>query len=741
MSSAARAAGALFTINAARQFINQISDVRGEFQQLEISFKTMLGSEKKANDLMTQLAKTAASTPFDLTGVATGAKQLLAYGFGLEKVNDTLIMLGNVASGISAPLTDIVYLYGTLRASGRVMAMDIRQFAGRGIPIYEELAKVLGVNVDAINEMVSSGKVGFKDVEKAFQNMTSEGGRFDNLMAQQAQSITGLKSNFRDAIDMAENDLGKKLQPAIESIIKSGINLAENYEEVGRKIAEIIAIYGTYKAALITINAIQKLNMLVLRQAVLEKNLAAAASITLSNAEAIAAARTKLLSIAQIGLAKSMKAVGAAMLANPYVLVAAAIAGIAFAIYKVVSAKSELEKATDRMESAMTDSEKAALSEQRELTRLKGQLEGAKKGTEEYNAIKDKIVRNYGKYDSTLYAEIERVGLLDDKYKSLCESIKSAFDLKHYEKFTEAQGEALDETMSNNLDKMYDKLTGKFGDELGSKYYSEIKSALLSSLDGKINANEQLSTDLLHIIYGADSDGYYENPALNRYYENIKKVIKATEDADKVARLKFGIDDTATDSNTGDVGEDGKKLKVQDKDYWEKKKQEAVDAKDALDISKENSEEWQKYEKDIAEAQSKIDKYSDKEEKKKDKPATSKQELSDRLKEIQDAKNQIKEQEINGEYEIWQAKINAMKDGYDKEKAQIELNYQKAITDNRRLAQEMIKAQQEVERKEWETANPDWKEKGKVFTPSTVSVSQLSQSQQSQLTDRGQCSL
>ena len=128
--------------------------------------------------------------------------------------------MGDVASGVGAPLNDIVYLYGTLNASGRVALMDIRQFAGRGIPIYEELAKVLGIAKERVNDFASAGKISFEHVEQAFKNMTSEGGRFNNLMEKQSASIVGLKANLGDAIDTAKNDLGKKLQPLFESTLK-----------------------------------------------------------------------------------------------------------------------------------------------------------------------------------------------------------------------------------------------------------------------------------------------------------------------------------------------------------------------------------------------------------------------------------------------------------------------------------------------------------------------------------------
>ena len=117
-----------------KNLLSSIVQTRGQFQQLEIAFGTMLQSEEKAATLMQQMVDTAAKTPFDLLGVAEGAKQLMAYGVSAEKVNDTLVRLGNIASGLSIPLNDIVYLYGTTMVQGRLYAQDVRQFTGRGIP-------------------------------------------------------------------------------------------------------------------------------------------------------------------------------------------------------------------------------------------------------------------------------------------------------------------------------------------------------------------------------------------------------------------------------------------------------------------------------------------------------------------------------------------------------------------------------------------------------------------------------
>lgn len=230
--------------------LQSIVQTRGQFQQLEIAFGTMLKSESKAKVLMDDLVVTAAKTPFDLQGIANSAKQMMAYGSTAESVVDELVMLGNVASGVGAPLGEIAYLYGTLRTQGRAYAMDIRQFAGRGIPIYEELAKILGVTKDQVSALVSEGKVGFADVEKVFQNLTSSTGMYYNLMEKQSKSLTGMISNLGDAWDSALNKLGTDNQDVFAGAISGAIYAVEHFEEILRIVKAITIAYGSYRAAI-----------------------------------------------------------------------------------------------------------------------------------------------------------------------------------------------------------------------------------------------------------------------------------------------------------------------------------------------------------------------------------------------------------------------------------------------------------------------------------------------------------
>lgn len=247
-----QAAGMAFlSIDMAKRLATEMVSVYGTFQQLDIAFKTMLQSGDKAKKLMGELTNFAAVTPFNLVDVGKGAKQLLAYGTKVESIKTELEMLGNVASGVSVPLGDLIYLYGTLRSQGRAYTVDIRQFAGRGIPIYEELAKVLNVNVGEVNGLVEAGKVGFPQVERAFQNMTNQGGMFFNLMQEQSKSVTGQISNLRDKIDMMFNELGQSNDEFINMGIDGVSLLVEHYKEVGTTLGVLVTMYGIHKTALI----------------------------------------------------------------------------------------------------------------------------------------------------------------------------------------------------------------------------------------------------------------------------------------------------------------------------------------------------------------------------------------------------------------------------------------------------------------------------------------------------------
>lgn len=385
-----------------KQLATEIVTVRGQFQQLEIAFSTMLKSKEKADKLMAELVDIAAKTPFDLQGVASSAKQMLAYGSQAENVGDELIMLGNVAAGVGAQLSEIAYLYGTLRTQGRAYAVDIRQFAGRGIPIYEELAKVLGVTKDEVAGFVTAGKVGFKEVEQAFKNMTSESGIYYNLMQEQSKSLTGQISNLGDAWDTMLNNIGKGTQGIASAGISGLKYLVENYENVGKILVSLVAAYGAYRTAIMLSTVAASKHTL--------------AEIALINVRVLAR--------------KAQLALNAAMLTNPYVVIATAIGGLVAALFMFT-------KTTKSVEDVLTDLDNATNNFSKNVNNVDTLISEYEQLSTKTNRTKDENDR-LNTVMNTLASTVNNVGAKFDEYGNIID-----VNIEKVKEFSEAQKEAL----------------------------------------------------------------------------------------------------------------------------------------------------------------------------------------------------------------------------------------------------------------------------------------------------------
>jgi len=321
----AKGALAFFTFSQAKAFVNQVIEVRSQFQQLEISFGTMLKSKEKANALMSQMTELAAKTPFSLQEVSEGAKRLLAFQVPAEEVTETLRRMGDVASGLGVPMGQLIHVYGQVKAQGRLLTNDLYQFMNAGIPIIAELSKVVGKSETEIKEMVSAGKIGFTEIQAVIKNMTNEGGLFYNLMAEQSKSLGGQISNLRDNFDQMLNEIGKSSEGVVSGAIQGVSFLVENYQTVGKLIAGLIATYGTYRTAVLVNIALTKGWAIAAKEDAIAKGIQTLA--------------TKAATVAT-------GALNAVMMANPYVLVATAVVGLATSYILLRDNTTAAEKAT-----------------------------------------------------------------------------------------------------------------------------------------------------------------------------------------------------------------------------------------------------------------------------------------------------------------------------------------------------------------------------------------------------------
>ncbi|WP_333675980.1 tape measure protein [Barnesiella intestinihominis] len=741
MTKAAAAFGAGFT---AKELIQNIIQARGEIQQLEVAFTTMLGSSEKANVLMAQLIETAVKTPFELRDVADGARQLLAYGFAAEDVNQTLIRLGDIAAGLSIPLGDLIYVYGTTMTQGRLYTRDLIQFTTRGIPMIDELAKQLGVGKSEIQGLIEAGQVGFPEVQKVIESLTNEGGKFGGLMEAQSKTITGQISNIKDSFFIMLNDIGKANEGIINDALSSVSYLIENYEKVGKILIELVGTYGAYRTALITISAIENLRY----QATL----------------AHMAGLTKMQAIITV-LKTKTDALNVAMAKNPYVAVAAAVAALGLGIYKLVTYQTEAEKALERLDAAGKESEKAALSEQRELAKLNGELSSLKEGTDEYNTVKEKIVAGYSKYYDGLEEEINKVGLTEEAYKKLTKAITDSYGARQYQQFKSQQEDWLDNIMSDNLGKIQDRLYSELGDKEGAKLYSEIYHAILERRD--LDAAIQ---DKLNEIQ--DKGTIFADSRIDTYISNIREAQKITEDLDGKAREKFGVTSINTSQQTANepFSTEGKsisqleeEIKKAETSLASLKKaladgsgtKEAVDQQEAyikslqdtvlerekdLRVINEVKTQISKLEKEQGETVSGSKEYNalqsriDALRAKLPKTATGLTDINaytDQLNRIKELRKKNASERIrldtDLENQVEQARINAMEDGIGKEMAQRELNNKIELQDIERQKQEYIRKITEAQRQIFEAeenakADKDKNYKKKAFDPSSVSV-------------------
>lgn len=227
------------------------------FEQTQIAFETMVGSAETANRLLQDLAEFGARTPFELDQLEEASKRLLAYGIEAGDLIPTLTTLGDITAGVGMDkLPQLILAFGQVKAATRLTGMELRQFTEAGVPLLDALAAHFGVTAGRVQEMVSEGKVGFQDVQIALQNLTAEGGKFNNLMARQSRSLGGLWSNFKDQVSLTARSIGEELLPYLKPLVEQLIKVVQVVGEFVKehpKLSTALIVAATLFAGLMAI--------------------------------------------------------------------------------------------------------------------------------------------------------------------------------------------------------------------------------------------------------------------------------------------------------------------------------------------------------------------------------------------------------------------------------------------------------------------------------------------------------
>lgn len=637
--------------------VRQIARTRGEFQQLEVAFTTLLQSKEKADALMSQMVELAAKTPFDLQGVASGARQLLAYGFAAEDVTDVLTRLGNVAAGLGLNLQDLTWLYGTTAVQGRLYTRDVMQFQSRGIDLAGELATQLGKTRAEISQMVTEGKIGFPEVQKAIENMTNEGGKFYNLMQEQSKTITGLISNLGDAIDMMFNDIGKSQEGVITSVLQGTISLVENYQKVLDIVTQLVIAYGTYKTALIVLTTAEKLRY----QAAL----------------AHGAGLTTLQVLTDILTAKT-KALNKALLSNPYVLAAAAAAALAVVIYNLVTAKSAEEQAMENVNKAIDEYNQKLDEQKSKAEQLHSVMQddvstaySKQKAYQDLIKLYPELLEKYSEEEIKLISlidltkELNRLngvreeGNLQKQYDTTLDKVREL----RAELSIPTLGIAAKISLSSQLKKLEAELSGYKNkiDELketqkAAEWANTPVEVKIATLQGNIDELKAQNDEIDRLIEEAKNKRKNEPQTFipydesEDYYQSFKQ-----SNLKKIADIQSEISSLQ--------GGDNKAI-IQNKSYWENLKKEAVGSLEAMDASLKGTEKWNELIAKIAEYDKKIKQYG-----------VSGKTVTDATK----AQKKLSDSLVQAEIDLQSQRIAIMREGKNKRLAEIDLEYQQTV--------------------------------------------------------------
>lgn len=329
--SLAATVGIGFGLNELKGFASEVINVRTQMESYEVSLEAMLSSKEKADAMLGTFREMAATTPLTLGALAGGAKTMLGFGLASESVVPHLKAIGDISGGNAEKFSSLVLSFSQMSSVGKLMGQDLLQMINAGFNPLEEISRKTGKSIGVLKEEMSKGAITSKMVQDAFISVTQEGGRFNGMLEKQGQGLMGLQAQFQGAWETMLNNIGQGQEGVIQNGYKLAIDLVKNYEKVGQVLAGIVIAVGAYKAALIACNVVE--------------------SVSLS----IKAAHTLALRAQALGLSevttktalahKAMARLNATLLANPYVLIASLVAGLAVAIYALATADSEAERA------------------------------------------------------------------------------------------------------------------------------------------------------------------------------------------------------------------------------------------------------------------------------------------------------------------------------------------------------------------------------------------------------------
>lgn len=736
------AAGSYFAVQQVRAFTQAIVKARAEIEYYEVSFRTLLGDESLSKQFFSEIREFAVQTPLMLRDLAGGAQMMLGFNVEASKVIPTLKQIGDISMGDAQRFQSLTLAFSQMSATGRLIGQDLLQMVNAGFNPLSEMSRKTGKSLAQLKDEMSAGAISADMVADAFKSATEEGGKFHGMLEAQSKSIKGSISNLQGAVDDMMNAIGEGIQPVIVSTISGLTSLAKHYEEVGKAVLVLASAVGTYKALEITTHLLASVRALgTLSAAIKASTVAQAAFNAVANA-------------------------------NPYILLASAVIGVATAMWAFRDSTTEAEKAARLLNRQEDELENTLKSKEEAVGNLMTTVEDETKAEQERNVALEKLRSLYptifGQYNTAIELTKKKTEAQREFNEALSEERrlqneanyednKTILEYLKKERSIMSAGGTMSDVYGTDEYKralaVYKRKTGAqngdFFTSWLSKNYSGGNREALAAAVRKQDAQraEQSQANFISSITGMDAKQMRAalsdvermqaemQKAGKQYIKTregiILSVAQLNERATKL-REQMEANDKAASSNPYKQAMQDYEQAVKEREALERKARQndltasekstlSDDLKKARDKEKAAKEAFENLGGDTK-ARQKAESAADKAQKAIEKANEKAVRLAEKQAEDKEREAVFARKARDAEFNLRQAGIDNMTAGGERNTLQIELDYDKAIAAVKDWESEQLKALQDDERRKFEIEFPDYIKEGRIFEPLTKTL-------------------
>ena len=245
-----------FSIHQAFAFLKNIRETTAEFELQRVALGALIQDGYKANEIFEQIKIQAVKSPYEVQDLVTYTKQLAAYGVKADDLIGTMNKLADISAGLGTDMNRIILAYGQIQAAGVLKGTELRQLTELGLPMVDLLAEYYStlrnevISTSEVFDMISNKEIPFQAVQDILNDLTSEGGRFYQMQAKQAETLAGQWSNMKDSLSIMFDEIGRseEVRSLMEGMIDVVKWLALNWREVWQSIKLVGGTYAILKS-------------------------------------------------------------------------------------------------------------------------------------------------------------------------------------------------------------------------------------------------------------------------------------------------------------------------------------------------------------------------------------------------------------------------------------------------------------------------------------------------------------